>query len=169
MQSASEVLAMDQSRSLVQIRPRFDTSRSAITFRSMYVTDSNADAGMVAWTSDGVYQSAPIMFFRGSKNADELFFYKDMASTHNTYAPDMRITTSIPSGQRAAPTCRYPHSWLSWASFSFYLCCGLIVALVFSVALNVRLIHHGRQLEPPQPPNLMLEMAQIDLSGRGSA
>lgn len=61
-----------------------------LTFRSMYVTESNADAARVEWkTRDGKgWREAPVMAF-DSAQATELRLGRVVPSRHNTSAPDM--------------------------------------------------------------------------------
>jgi hypothetical protein len=58
--------------------------------RSMFVTETNADAAQVAWRVPGgkAYEVAPIMSF-GRADALELWAGRRLPSRHNTSAPDM--------------------------------------------------------------------------------
>ncbi len=58
--------------------------------RSMFVTETNADAAQVAWLAPGskAYEVAPIMAFRGA-DVTELWAGRRLPSRHNTSAPDM--------------------------------------------------------------------------------
>jgi hypothetical protein len=58
--------------------------------RSMFVTETNADAARVTWRSPGgkAYEAAPIMTF-GHADVTELWAGRRLPSRHNTSAPDM--------------------------------------------------------------------------------
>jgi hypothetical protein len=58
--------------------------------RSMFVTETNADAAQVTWLAPGgaAYESAPVMAFRGAA-VTELMAGRRLPSRHNTSAPDM--------------------------------------------------------------------------------
>jgi hypothetical protein len=79
------------------------------TFRSMFVTDSNADVGRVSWKEPG---GAPhddaIMSFPGGDET-EAFFYRQTWSQHNISAPDLRIraiAAGCPGKYYTATPCR---------------------------------------------------------------
>lgn len=61
-----------------------------LTFRSMYVTESNADSARVEWKSPGAkgWREAPVMQFKGSE-ATTFRLGRVVPSRHNTSAPDM--------------------------------------------------------------------------------
>jgi hypothetical protein len=72
---------------------KFDRAIAARPFaalRSMFVTETNADAAQVAWRTAGgkAYDVAPIMSF-GRADALELWAGRRLPSRHNTSAPDM--------------------------------------------------------------------------------
>lgn len=61
-----------------------------LTFRSMYVTESNADSARVEWKTPGAkgWREAPVMTFKGG-DATALRLGRVVPSRHNTSAPDM--------------------------------------------------------------------------------
>lgn len=61
-----------------------------LTFRSMYVTESNADSARVEWKAPGAkgWKEAPVMQFKGAE-ATALRLGRVVPSRHNTSAPDM--------------------------------------------------------------------------------
>lgn len=64
--------------------------RPFAALRSMFVTETNADAAQVAWRAPGgkAYEVAPIMTFSRA-DALELWAGRRLPSRHNTSAPDM--------------------------------------------------------------------------------
>jgi hypothetical protein len=58
--------------------------------RSMFVTETNADVGRVAWLAPGAkaWEAAPVMAFRHAE-VQELWAGRRLPSRHNTSAPDM--------------------------------------------------------------------------------
>ena len=62
-----------------------------LTFRSMYVTESNADTARIEWRTRNAkgWREAPVMQFTGAF-ATELRLGRVTPSRHNTSAPDMR-------------------------------------------------------------------------------
>jgi hypothetical protein len=58
--------------------------------RSMFVTDTNADVGQLAWRDKGAdgWQQSPVMSFTRGKAA-ELWAGRAVPSRHNLSAPDM--------------------------------------------------------------------------------
>ena len=82
---------LDQEKFDLQVT--FDkpiTGRPFLTMRSMYTTETNADAAKVAWrTKDGKgWGESPIMTFPGA-NATEVWAGRTAPSRHNLSAPDM--------------------------------------------------------------------------------
>jgi hypothetical protein len=73
--------------------------RPFAALRSMFVTETNADAAQVAWRTAGAkaYEVAPIMSF-GRADALELWAGRRLPSRHNTSAPDM-IFRSLMDGE----------------------------------------------------------------------
>jgi hypothetical protein len=61
--------------------------------RSMFVTETNADAAQVAWRAPGgkAYEASPVMAFRGAEALD-LWAGRRLPSRHNTSAPDMTFS-----------------------------------------------------------------------------
>lgn len=61
-----------------------------LTFRSMYVTESNADTARVEWKAPGAkgWREAPVMQFKGGE-ATSFRLGRVVPSRHNTSAPDM--------------------------------------------------------------------------------
>jgi hypothetical protein len=61
-----------------------------LTFRSMYVTESNADSARVEWKPKAAkgWREAPIMMFKGAE-ATQMRLGRVVPSRHNTSAPDM--------------------------------------------------------------------------------
>jgi hypothetical protein len=67
-------------------------SQPFAAFRSMYVSDGNADVDHLRWTtSSNTTQDGPILSFAGGSGLD-WFFYRATRSVHNTSGPDIRIT-----------------------------------------------------------------------------
>jgi hypothetical protein len=80
-------------REHIALEVKFDRAIEARPFaalRSMFVTETNADAAQVAWRTPGgkAYDVAPIMSF-GHADALELWAGRRLPSRHNTSAPDM--------------------------------------------------------------------------------
>ena len=61
-----------------------------LTFRSMYVTESNADSARVEWKAPDAkgWREAPVMQFKGG-DATQMRLGRVVPSRHNTSAPDM--------------------------------------------------------------------------------
>ena len=90
-------VAVDRDRAEVDVMADYDTSESFATFRSMYVSDDNADAARVE-TAVGDFAmldlSSPEWTIPWSAlSGPRWFFYRQMASAHNTSAPDILIET----------------------------------------------------------------------------
>jgi hypothetical protein len=61
------------------------------TFRSMFVSEDNADVERVKWLdAAGVMRDEPVMAFAGGLGT-EWFFYRQTRSRHNISAPNLRI------------------------------------------------------------------------------
>src|SRR5215467_5536369 len=80
-------------REHIALEVKFDLAVEARPFaalRSMFVTETNADAARIAWRTAGgkAYEVAPIMSF-GRADALELWAGRRLPSRHNTSAPDM--------------------------------------------------------------------------------
>jgi hypothetical protein len=80
-------------REHIALEVKFDRAvadRPFAALRSMFVTETNADAAQVAWRIPGgkAYEVAPIMSF-GRADALELWAGRRLPSRHNTSAPDM--------------------------------------------------------------------------------
>lgn len=71
---------------------RLPTDKPFAALRSMYITESNADAARVAWTSaEGrAWSQAPVMTFAGATTA-EFWLGRTVPSRHNLSAPDIRF------------------------------------------------------------------------------
>jgi hypothetical protein len=83
--------AVDREHIVLDVR--FDRAIAAAPFaalRSMFVTETNADAAQVAWLAPAskAYEVAPIMAFRRA-DATDLWAGRRLPSRHNTSAPDM--------------------------------------------------------------------------------
>src|SRR5579871_4928760 len=67
--------------------------------RSMFVTDTNADAAQVTWLAPGgkAFETVPVMAFRHA-DVTELWAGRRLPSRHNTSAPDM-IFRSFTGGE----------------------------------------------------------------------
>ncbi|MFC7395855.1 hypothetical protein ACFQU1_01440 [Chelatococcus sp. GCM10030263] len=84
--------SIDQERLLLNVS--FDAAPPAnqpfAALRSMYVTETNADAARVAWVeADGKgWGEAPVMSFSGGA-AREFWLGRSLPSRHNTSAPDV--------------------------------------------------------------------------------
>jgi len=85
------------SRTSAQIRVSANytiASQPFVAFRSMFVTDGNADVDHVRWTTQSsTNQESAILSFAGGASLD-WFFYRATRSVHNTSAPDIRITVT---------------------------------------------------------------------------
>ncbi len=80
-----------RARLIVTVNYPIDTQPFAI-FRSMFVVAGNADVDHVRWTdAEGVQHEAPVMEFPGGPGTEWLF-QRAVRSTHNTSAPDIRVT-----------------------------------------------------------------------------
>jgi hypothetical protein len=107
--------SVDQERMLLEVS--FDTTAPAhqpfAALRSMYVTETNADAARVAWVEpDGKgWGEAPVMSFSGGP-ARELWLGRSLPSRHNTSAPDVTFgpfrSAAAPAASAAAPDRRPP-------------------------------------------------------------
>jgi hypothetical protein len=80
-------------REHIALEVKFDRAvaeRPFAALRSMFVTETNADAAQVAWRMPGgkAYEVAPIMSF-GRADALDLWAGRRLPSRHNTSAPDM--------------------------------------------------------------------------------
>jgi hypothetical protein len=80
-------------REHIALDVKFDHAVEAQPFaalRSMFVTETNADAAQFAWRAPGgkAYEAAPIMSF-GRTDVLELWAGRRLPSRHNTSAPDM--------------------------------------------------------------------------------
>jgi len=80
-------------REHIALDVKFDRAIAAGPFaalRSMFVTETNADAARITWRTAGskTYEGAPIMAF-GRADALELWVGRRLPSRHNTSAPDM--------------------------------------------------------------------------------
>lgn len=66
------------------------TGHPFLTFRSMYVTETNADTALIEWKTRNAkgWREAPVMQFNGA-HATELRLTRAVPSRHNTSAPDM--------------------------------------------------------------------------------
>ena len=99
---------VDQERMLLDVT--FDTAAPAnqpfAALRSMYVTETNADAARVAWVdANGKgWGEAPVMSFSGGP-ARELWLGRSLPSRHNTSAPDVTFGPfrSAPAPVASAP------------------------------------------------------------------
>jgi hypothetical protein len=83
--------AVDRERIVLDVT--FDRAIAARTFaalRSMFVTETNADAARVTWLAPGgkAFEATPIMAF-GHASVTELWAGRRLPSRHNTSAPDM--------------------------------------------------------------------------------
>ena len=94
-QGGSAVLHLDSiDRQRVLLDVTFDgqlpADRPFAALRSMYITESNADAARVAWTAPGARErrQAPVMNFAGASVA-EFWLGRTVPSQHNLSAPDI--------------------------------------------------------------------------------
>jgi hypothetical protein len=73
--------------------------RPFAALRSMFVTETNADAAQVTWLAPGgkAFEAAPVMAFRHA-DVTELWAGRRLPSRHNTSAPDM-IFRSFTDGE----------------------------------------------------------------------
>jgi uncharacterized protein (TIGR03437 family) len=75
----------------VHVAVNYPTDLPFATFRSMFVTETNADAARVSWTdTNGNAHDDPILSFTEG-HAKEWFFSRRTLSQHNSSAPDIRI------------------------------------------------------------------------------
>jgi len=83
--------AVDRDHIALDVKlDRAIAARPFAALRSMFVTETNADAARVAWRTAGgkAYEVAPIMAF-GRAEVLELWAGRRLPSRHNTSAPDM--------------------------------------------------------------------------------
>jgi hypothetical protein len=82
-------LSVDRSEAvaLVDINYTANSEIPFTTFRSMYVSDGNADVDYVQTSTDNL----PIMSNWTTLDGPWWFFYRNTRSIHNTSAPDIRI------------------------------------------------------------------------------
>ena len=93
--SAVLSLEVDRAQATATVTVNYDTSNLPFTtFRSMFVTDGNADVDHVEWVewidSTGVVHNDPILNFQGGIGT-RWFFHRDTVSDHNTSAPNISI------------------------------------------------------------------------------
>jgi hypothetical protein len=83
---------MNRKKACVQINVNYSIDKLPFAcFRSMFVTDGNADVDHVMWKDAlGNYHDDAIMAFHGG-NGTEWFFYRSTKSCHNPSAPDIHI------------------------------------------------------------------------------
>lgn len=89
-------------REHVSLDVKFERAIEARPFaalRSMFVTETNADAAQVAWRArhGNAYEVAPIMSF-GRADVEELWAGRRLPSRHNTSAPDMIFRSFMGGG-----------------------------------------------------------------------
>src|SRR6266849_799050 len=92
--------AVDREHTALDVKfDRAITARPFAALRSMFVTETNADAARVAWRTAGgkAYEVAPIMSF-GRADALELWAGRRLPSRHNTSAPDMIFRSFMDGG-----------------------------------------------------------------------
>jgi hypothetical protein len=77
---------IDRTAAVAVVHTNYDPHQPCVTFRSMYVTDGNADADHVA-TWRGTF---PILEWRALVGR-WWFFYRAVRSQHNTSAPDLGV------------------------------------------------------------------------------
>jgi hypothetical protein len=85
------LVAVDREHIALDVKfDRAVAERPFAALRSMFVTETNADAAQVAWRIPGgkAYEVAPIMSL-GRADALELWAGRRLPSRHNTSAPDM--------------------------------------------------------------------------------
>ena len=93
--SAQLSLAVNREKAEVMVRANYDTSQTFATFRSMYVTEDNADTARVS-TAVGDYALLDVSSTTWSPAWSTLagphwFFYRQTTSSHNTSAPDILV------------------------------------------------------------------------------
>jgi len=110
-ESARLELSVNRDQAVVAVSVNYDTGKPFATFRSMYVSDENADADRVR-TIDG---DSP--FLSGSAIGWSVlrgpwwFFYRAVWSRHNSSAPDILIEAEdVPIGTASATVC-VNHCW----------------------------------------------------------
>lgn len=82
---------VDRTVCRVRVRSTFGTELPFATFRSMYVSDDNADVARVYWFDDaGQPHDDAILPFAGGLGTI-WHFYRNTPSLHNTSAPDIRL------------------------------------------------------------------------------
>jgi hypothetical protein len=86
------VSGVDEERITIEVRldAAIEGSRPFAALRSMFVTETNADAARTSWRVPGsqAYEVAPVMDFRRA-TALEFWAGRRLPSRHNTSAPDM--------------------------------------------------------------------------------
>ena len=92
---------MNRSVTRVRVTVNYPTDTLPLAvFRSMFVTEGNADADHVEWLdATGALRNDPILTFPGNTGTEWLF-RRQTRSRHNTSAPDIRI--KLASVKRAA-------------------------------------------------------------------
>lgn len=83
---------VDRRRSVLDVTfdDRLPSDKPFAALRSMYITESNADAARVAWTTPGnkAWRQSPVMSFRGG-SAAAFWLGRTIPSRHNLSAPDI--------------------------------------------------------------------------------
>ena len=87
------LLEIDSTKARIQVKIGYATDSLPIAmFRSMFVTDGNADTDHVEWRdAANTLHDDDIMPFSGGEGS-EWYFYRATPSQHNTLAPDIRIS-----------------------------------------------------------------------------
>lgn len=88
--------AVDRTITRVRVTVTYPTDVAPFaTFRSMYVTDGNADVDHVLWKdTGGILHDDPVMTVAGG-DGREWKFRRALPSQHNRSAPDIRIAASF--------------------------------------------------------------------------
>jgi|GEM_PF-335623 len=87
---------VNRSMARVKVTVNFSTEKLPFaTFRSMYVSDGNADVDHIRWLDvNGVIHNESIMEFQGGEGSEWLF-YRSIWSKHNPSGPDMAVKNFI--------------------------------------------------------------------------
>lgn len=96
-------LSVNRSEALVGVRPEYKASKPLASFRSMWVTDGNADVDYMAWKNhllpsfdDTNIPISEVMSCKGCQlDRDWWHFYRQNLSRHNTSASDITLSFSV--------------------------------------------------------------------------
>jgi len=107
-EGGTAILSLNEvNRSMARVKVTVNFSTDILpfaTFRSMYVSDGNADVDHVRWQDfNGVIHDEQIMAFQGGEGS-ALLFYRSNWSKHNPSGPDIAIKNFIAPTPTPTPT-----------------------------------------------------------------